>query len=47
MTGPGVHEYRNNPEEKKYSRSLGKEEGIGLIPVFQTDRAVMCRFRFI
>lgn len=29
----GVHEHWNNPEEKKYSRNLGKAEGIELISV--------------
>jgi hypothetical protein len=27
----GVHEHWNNPKEKKYSRNLGKDEGIELI----------------
>jgi hypothetical protein len=27
----GVHEHWNNPAEKKYSRNLGKSEGIGLV----------------
>ncbi len=27
----GVHEHWNNPEEKKYSRNLGKDEGIELV----------------
>lgn len=29
----GVHEHWNNAEEKKYSRNLGKDEGIELVPV--------------
>jgi hypothetical protein len=27
----GVHEHWNNPAEKKYSRNLGKSEGIELV----------------
>jgi hypothetical protein len=27
----GVHEHWNNPEEKLYSRNLGKKEGIELL----------------
>jgi len=27
----GVHEHWNNPMEKKYSRNLGKKEGIELL----------------
>ena len=27
----GVHEHWNNPQEKKYSRNLGKAEGIELV----------------
>lgn len=30
----GVHEHWNNPQEKKYSRNLGKDEGIELVSVF-------------
>ena len=29
----GVHDHWNNPQEKKYSRNLGKNEGIELIYV--------------
>ena len=27
----GVHEHWNNPKDKKYSRNLGKQEGIELV----------------
>lgn len=27
----GVHEHWNNPEERKYSRNLGRPEGIELL----------------
>ena len=30
----GVHEHWNNPKEKKYSRNLGKKDGIELIAEF-------------
>lgn len=29
----GVHDHWNNPQEKKYSRNLGKDEGIELISI--------------
>jgi hypothetical protein len=29
----GVHEHWNNAQEKKYSRNLGKDQGIELVPV--------------
>ncbi len=29
----GVHEHWNNAQEKKYSRNLGKKEGIELVPI--------------
>ena len=29
----GVHEHWNNPQEKKYSRNLGANEGIELLPI--------------
>ena len=29
----GVHEHWNNSEEKKYSRNMGKDEGIELITI--------------
>ena len=32
----GVHEHWNNPEERQYSRNLGKGEGIELLRVGQT-----------
>ncbi|MCI8332486.1 MAG: DUF362 domain-containing protein [Clostridiales bacterium] len=31
----GVHEHWNNAAEKRYSRNLGKEEGIELVPIGQ------------
>jgi len=31
LTSLGVHEHRNNAQEKKYSRNLGKEKGIELV----------------
>jgi hypothetical protein len=31
----GVHEHWNNPKDKKYSRNLGKTQGIELVPVGQ------------
>ncbi len=31
----GVHEHWNNPKDKKYSRNLGKAQGIELVPVGQ------------
>ncbi|MCM1209521.1 MAG: hypothetical protein NC309_11415, partial [Ruminococcus sp.] len=33
LTNLGVHEHWNNSTEKKYSRNLGKEEGIELISI--------------
>jgi hypothetical protein len=33
LTSLGVHEHWNNPEEKQYSRNLGKKEGIELVKV--------------
>ena len=33
VTNLGVHEHWNNSVEKKYSRNLGKEEGIELISI--------------
>jgi Domain of unknown function (DUF362) len=36
----GVHEHWNNPEEKKYSRNLGKEKGIELVAVKTASPAV-------
>jgi hypothetical protein len=41
-TSLGVHEHWNNPQEKKYSRNLGKKEGIELVAlsakIKQSDR---------
>ncbi len=36
----GVHEHWNNPQQKKYSRNLGRNEGIELVAVMKerTDR---------
>jgi len=31
----GVHEHWNNPKERRYSRNLGKAQGIELVPVGQ------------
>jgi len=31
LSSLGVHEHWNNPAEKKYSRNLGKAEGIELV----------------
>ncbi len=33
VTNLGVHEHWNNPVSKKYSRNLGKKEGIELVKV--------------
>ena len=33
LSSLGVHEHWNNPTEKKYSRNLGKKEGIELVPL--------------
>ena len=33
VTNLGVHEHWNNPDSKKYSRNLGKKEGIELVKV--------------
>ena len=33
LTGLGVHEHWNNPDEKKYSRNLGTGKGIELVTV--------------
>jgi len=33
LTSLGVHEHWNNPSDKKYSRNLGKREGIELVAV--------------
>ncbi|MCR4410840.1 MAG: DUF362 domain-containing protein [Thermoguttaceae bacterium] len=33
LSSLGVHEHWNNAQEKKYSRNLGKAEGIELVPV--------------
>jgi hypothetical protein len=33
MASLGVHEHWNNPEERLYSRNLGKREGIELIRI--------------
>ena len=33
----GVHEHWNNPEERKYSRNLGRDEGIELVAVQPTQ----------
>lgn len=35
VTNLGVHEHWNNPVSKKYSRNLGKKEGIELVKVSQ------------
>jgi hypothetical protein len=35
----GVHEHWNNPQEKKYSRNLGKDKGIELVAVELGGRA--------
>jgi hypothetical protein len=34
----GVHEHWNNPQEKKYSRNLGKKEGIELLALSATGK---------
>jgi len=34
----GVHEHWNNPEEKQYSRNLGKGNGVELVKVFQNGK---------
>jgi hypothetical protein len=31
LTSLGVHEHWNNPRDRKYSRNLGKKEGIELV----------------
>ncbi len=36
MTSLGVHEHWNNPVDKKYSRNLGKAEGIDLVALRTT-----------
>lgn len=33
VTNLGVHEHWNNPVSKKYSRNLGKKEGVELVTV--------------
>ena len=33
LSSLGAHEHWNNPTEKKYSRNLGKQEGIELLPL--------------
>lgn len=33
LSSLGVHEHWNNAQEKKYSRNLGKDQGIELVPV--------------
>jgi hypothetical protein len=33
LAGLGVHEHWNNPEDRQYSRNLGKREGIELVSV--------------
>jgi len=33
LAGMGVHEHWNNPQERLYSRNLGKKEGIELVKV--------------
>jgi hypothetical protein len=35
MKGLGVHEHWNNPNDKQYSRNLGKKEGIELVKIWQ------------
>jgi hypothetical protein len=35
----GVHEHWNNPKDKKYSRNLGKKEGIELVAVEMSRKA--------
>ncbi len=38
MASLGVHEHWNNPAERKYSRNLGKKQGIELVPVAAAAR---------
>lgn len=35
VTNLGVHEHWNNSTEKKYSRNLGKDEGIELVQILK------------
>ena len=37
VTNLGVHEHWNNKTDKKYSRNLGKTEGIELIWLNESD----------
>ena len=41
VTNLGVHEHWNHSVEKKYSRNLGKEEGIELVSIVKQHRGIL------